>query len=204
MSQSAANVQNGSVDDLAIYLSPSDAVALWAGADPGRRFIVTRNLNVVWASDSAHSLLDEATVLHRAGHAIRLTDHGLQSAFIDLVYRAGDEFTTWHLSRPAGHGELLFIARRIAPDSDLVGLRVQDTSIGFQPQWANFSGAFSLTPAEYRVALLLLDGNSVDRTANLLGLGEATVRTHVKHLYLKMDVTSKEEMFRRMAGFRIA
>lgn len=204
MSQPAANLQAVSAEDPTIQPSPSDAVALWAGADPGRRFIVTRNLGVVWASDSAHALLDEATVLHRAGHAIRLTDHALQSAFTDLVGRAGDEFTTWHFSRPAGHGELLFIARRIAPDSDLVGLRIQDTSIGFQPQWANFSGAFSLTPAEYRVALLLLDGNSVDRAASLLGLGEATVRTHVKRLYLKMEVTSKEEMFRRMAGFRIA
>ena len=95
------------------------------------------------------------------------------------------------------------MARHISPESDLVGLRIQDTSIGFQPQWANFAGAFSLTPAEYRVALLLLDGNSVERAAGLLGLGEATVRSHVKRLYLKLDVTSKEEMFRRMAGFRI-
>ena len=180
-----------------------DAVAEWAAADPGRRFIVTRDLIVIWASDSGHRFLDDATVLHRAGSAMRLTDHALQSALHDLVDRASNDFTTWHLARPGGQGELLFVARHISPESDLVGLRIQDTSIGFQPQWANFAGAFSLTPAEYRVALLLLDGNSVERAAGLLGLGEATVRSHVKRLYLKLDVTSKEEMFRRMAGFRI-
>lgn len=182
----------------------SDAVAEWAGADPARRYIVTKDLCVVWASESAHRFLDDATVLHRAGSAIRLTDHAQQSALADLVTHADDTFSTWHLSRAGSQEQLLFVARRISPGSDLVGLRIQDTSIGFQPQWANFAPAFSLTPAENRVALLLLDGNSVERTAGLLGLGEATIRTHVKRLYLKLEVTSKEEMFRRMAGFRIA
>ena len=182
----------------------SDAVAEWAGADPARRYIVTKDLCVVWASESAHRFLDDATVLHRAGSAIRLTDHAQQSALTDLVAYADDTFSTWHLSRAGSQEQLLFVARRISPGSDLVGLRIQDTSIGFQPQWANFAPAFSLTPAENRVALLLLDGNSVERTASLLGLGEATIRTHVKRLYLKLEVTSKEEMFRRMAGFRIA
>jgi DNA-binding CsgD family transcriptional regulator len=182
----------------------SDAVAEWAGADPARRYIVTKDLCVVWASESAHRFLDDATVLHRAGSAIRLTDHAQQSALADLVAYADDTFSTWHLSRAGSQEQLLFVARRISPGSDLVGLRIQDTSIGFQPQWANFAPAFSLTPAENRVALLLLDGNSVERTASLLGLGEATIRTHVKRLYLKLEVTSKEEMFRRMAGFRIA
>ena len=182
----------------------SDAVAEWAGADPARRYIVTKDLCVVWASESAHRFLDDATVLHRAGSAIRLTDHAQQSALADLVAYADDTFSTWHLSRAGSQEQLLFVARRISPGSDLVGLRIQDTSIGFQPQWANFAPAFSLTPAENRVALLLLDGNSAERTASLLGLGEATIRTHVKRLYLKLEVTSKEEMFRRMAGFRIA
>lgn len=184
-------------------LNANDAVAQWAGADPRRRFIVTRSLDVVWASSSAQRFLDEATVLHRSGAAIRLTDHGLQCALNDLVTNADGGFTTWHLSLPGGQGEMLFVARRIAPDSELVGLWIQDTSIGFQPQWADFAGAFSLTPAEYRVALLLLDGNSVERSAALLSLKQATVRSHVKRLYQKLEVTSKEEMFRRMAGFRI-
>lgn len=179
-------------------------MAEWAGADPARRYIVTKDLCVVWASESAHRFLDDATVLHRAGSAIRLTDHAQQSALADLVAYADDTFSTWHLSRAGSQEQLLFVARRISPGSDLVGLRIQDTSIGFQPQWANFAPAFSLTPAENRVALLLLDGNSVERTASLLGLGEATIRTHVKRVYLKLEVTSKEEMFRRMAGFRIA
>lgn len=179
-------------------------MAEWAGADPARRYIVTKDLCVVWASESAHRFLDDATVLHRAGSAIRLTDHAQQSALADLVAYADDTFSTWHLSRAGSQEQLLFVARRISPGSDLVGLRIQDTSIGFQPQWANFAPAFSLTPAENRVALLLLDGNSAERTASLLGLGEATIRTHVKRLYLKLEVTSKEEMFRRMAGFRIA
>ncbi|WP_374596602.1 LuxR C-terminal-related transcriptional regulator [Brevundimonas sp.] len=182
----------------------SEAVAEWAGADPARRLIVTKDLCVVWASESAQRFLDDATILHRAGSAIRLTDHALQSELTDLVDRADDTFSTWYLSRTGSQEQLLFVARRISAGSELVGLRIQDTSIGFQPQWANFAPAFSLTPAEYRVALLLLDGNSVERTASLLGLGAATVRTHVKRLYLKMDVSSKEEMFRRMAGFRIA
>lgn len=182
----------------------SEAVAEWAGADPARRFIVTQNLTVVWASDSGHKFLDDGVVLHRAGSTMRLTDHSLQSALNDLVAHADDQFSTWHMTRPGEQVQLLFVARRISPGSELVGLKMQDTSPGFKPQWANFAGAFSLTPAEYRVSLLLLDGNSVDRAATLLGLGEATVRSHVKRLYLKLEVTSKEEMFRRMAGFRVA
>jgi DNA-binding CsgD family transcriptional regulator/PAS domain-containing protein len=50
---------------------------------------------------------------------------------------------------------------------------------------------FSLTPAEGRVALSVLDGLEPAQAAQRLGLGLATVRTHLAHIFDKTNTTGQ-------------
>ena len=54
--------------------------------------------------------------------------------------------------------------------------------------------AASLSPAERKVALLASEGFSVTNMAARLGVGETTVRTHLRRLYRKLGVHSRAQL----------
>ncbi|WP_175539745.1 helix-turn-helix domain-containing protein [Nocardioides exalbidus] len=63
---------------------------------------------------------------------------------------------------------------------------------GFQVDQA---GAEALTPMEARVAqTAVLTGHTVSRMAHDLGLSPHTVSTHLRHIYLKLGITSRAEL----------
>lgn len=51
-----------------------------------------------------------------------------------------------------------------------------------------------LTPQEVRVARLMRQGNSRREVAERLTVSEATVRTHLQHIYTKLDIHSAREL----------
>ena len=69
------------------------------------------------------------------------------------------------------------------------------------PTWSaeDLVGAFGLTPREAVVALLLLRRASNREIAAALGLSAHTVRHHVEHIFLKLDVTSRREIAGRLS-----
>jgi DNA-binding CsgD family transcriptional regulator len=61
------------------------------------------------------------------------------------------------------------------------------------------SGWDSLTVAENRVARLAAQGQTNKQIAERLYLSPYTVATHLKHVFTKLDVTSRVELARRAA-----
>ena len=51
---------------------------------------------------------------------------------------------------------------------------------------------------EYEVLMRLLAGETEARIATELGISPHTVRTHVRNLYLKLDVHSRTDLFRQV------
>ncbi len=58
---------------------------------------------------------------------------------------------------------------------------------------AIFEG-FALTEREAEVARLLAEGNSQKKIAELMGVSIGTVQTHVKAVYRKLDIHSKQQL----------
>jgi DNA-binding CsgD family transcriptional regulator len=52
---------------------------------------------------------------------------------------------------------------------------------------------YGFTPAELRVAMAMLPGLSVQEVADILGVGEATIRSHLKNMYLKTGTARQAE-----------
>jgi DNA-binding NarL/FixJ family response regulator len=50
-----------------------------------------------------------------------------------------------------------------------------------------------LTPREQEVLCLLATGRTYPQIAEALFLSPATIRTHVQHIYAKLDVASRHE-----------
>lgn len=58
----------------------------------------------------------------------------------------------------------------------------------------SLAGYRELTPREREIALLLAQGNSYKRVAELLFVSPSTVQTHAKALYRKLSIHSKQEL----------
>jgi len=58
---------------------------------------------------------------------------------------------------------------------------------------------YKLTPAEARVAKVLMKYPELNSTANALNLALSTVRTHLKHIYRKTNTNSKLMLLREIA-----
>jgi DNA-binding CsgD family transcriptional regulator len=60
---------------------------------------------------------------------------------------------------------------------------------------------FELTPAELRVLLAIVEVGGVPETAEKLGVGDATVKTHLKRLFAKTGARCQADLVKLAAGF---
>jgi len=71
---------------------------------------------------------------------------------------------------------------------------------GARPRRDRFSGPSALTASELRVASLAAEGLSNREIAERLVITHKTVETHLSHVYLKLDITSRKELAAAIAG----
>jgi DNA-binding CsgD family transcriptional regulator len=57
-----------------------------------------------------------------------------------------------------------------------------------------------LTPQELQIALLLAEGRTTRETAAALFLSPKTIEYHLRHVYLKLDIHSREELAAALAA----
>jgi DNA-binding CsgD family transcriptional regulator len=60
---------------------------------------------------------------------------------------------------------------------------------------------YKLTPTELRVLLAVVEVGGVPEVAELLGIGQATVKTHLHRLFAKTDTTRQADLVKLVAGF---
>lgn len=82
-----------------------------------------------------------------------------------------------------------------------MALQIRDLRRRFELDCAELETAFGVTPAEHRTLVLMMQGSSVTEIAAELEKSVLTVRTHVKRLYAKLGVQSREQMFARVGPY---
>jgi DNA-binding CsgD family transcriptional regulator len=60
---------------------------------------------------------------------------------------------------------------------------------------------YTLTPAELRVLLAIVDVGGVPEAATALGMAETTVKTHLYRLFDKAGVNRQADLVKLVAGF---
>jgi DNA-binding CsgD family transcriptional regulator len=82
----------------------------------------------------------------------------------------------------------------LAPFAASVGLFVQDPQkMPLMPMEA-FARLYRLSGAELRVLLKLAQGSGAKEAADALGIGEPTVRTHLRNLFFKTGTSKQAEL----------
>ena len=133
------------------------------------------------ASALADAARDEAETIH-VGHAIALPDrHGAGLVATTLPLERGDRR---RISKPFAAAAAVF---------------VQDPAeLPLFPGEA-FARLYGLTGGELRVALAMAGGLQPQDTADTLGIGLQTVKTHLQHIFQKTNTTRQAELVALMS-----
>ena len=104
-----------------------------------------------------------------------------------------------------GDGHLLLRGRQIGGGGETryLGVGFHRTGSAFHAVYADLDKVFQLTPAEYRVLGEMIEGRTADAIARAMKLSIETVRSHIRHIYTKLQVSSREELFSKIRPYRL-
>jgi DNA-binding CsgD family transcriptional regulator len=186
----------------------SDLVQLmlrWADLEARPRAIIRADLSIVYQNAASAAFLAQRLELSQHNGCLKPFETVLEDKLRAHVANTDHRVSSWCMPRPNGIGHVLLQAQRIStnPRKPVFGV-VYDRC---QPECAisffDFREAFGLTRAENEVVLLLLSGFVADRIADSLSVSLDTVRSHIRAAYQKIDVSSREELFRRLHLYRL-
>jgi DNA-binding CsgD family transcriptional regulator len=171
------------------------ALMRWLEAESKARMMVSADLLVKWMSNAAKALVESGEIRVQDGRLIP------RSAVVtDLINACETTAATCALLLDAEQRTWVVWARRLSnPPASLIGIIFHPPRTS-----ARFSAlvdTHTLTPSEGRVVEMLLNGLETGRIAQVLNVSNETLKTHLKHIYCKMNVKSRGELFAQAGGF---
>jgi DNA-binding CsgD family transcriptional regulator len=178
-------------------------------------FLVDKSGRIVHSNASGHAMLDERSVLRESGGRLAANEAkatlalnevlavargdaavGVKGISVSLAARDGDPHVAHVL--PLSCGE-----RRRAGSSyqAVAALFVHKAALGAPSPPETIARHYSLTPTELRVLLAVVEVGGVPEVAELLGIGQGTVKTHLHRLFAKTDTARQADLVKLVAGF---
>jgi DNA-binding CsgD family transcriptional regulator len=171
--------------------------------DAQPRAMVDDQLTILWSNPAAAILLASKRDIGVRNGLLYATDHSQQEALHNFVRDCRSGLATWCLLREDAECLLLRAQRVKASGETVVCLAFIGTGPEYEPRYHDLDKAFGLTLSEHRVLLALLAGNEAEALARLHGVSVETTRTHIRNIYAKLGVSSRERLFNRTQPFRI-
>jgi DNA-binding CsgD family transcriptional regulator/PAS domain-containing protein len=179
-------------------------------------FLTARDGRVVYMNDAAERQARAGTSLRIVNNRISPTDPAARAALLKAIDAASrddvDMDTSEHsLAMPAlalpdvgGAGYIATLlpvdrGRRsgvMAPFAASVAVFTKDPAQAPLMPGEAFARLYKLTGGELRVLLALAQGLGGKEAADMLGISEHTVRTHLQHMFSKTDTHRQSELLR--------
>jgi DNA-binding CsgD family transcriptional regulator len=179
-------------------------------------FLVDATGRLVHANACGQAMLGEGAVVRRAGDRLAATAAsaalllgqalaaaadgdgavGLKGIAVPLVGRDGSCYAAHVLPLTTG-------ARRRAGAAyaAVAAVFVRKAELDAPSPPEAIARHYGLTPTELRVLIAIVQVGGVPETADALGIGEATVRTHLHRLFAKTGAVRQADLVKLVAGF---
>lgn len=172
----------------------------WLEDDRSARLIIDQGMTVLWANKRALDLAEAS--LHfmiRLGRLWLGPHHTEFRRSLAQTDKRSQRFCT-ALDGEARNQSLVICARKLESDGDTVfGVTARHWN---NPDIGEAARVFGLTDSETRIVeQLFVLGMTAQESAKASGLSIETVRTHIRRLYAKLDVNSREAMFVKLRPF---
>lgn len=147
---------------------------------------------------SARAILDGGDAVSLQGSTLRCRSSADQARLRELLAPEGPRAGALLVSRPAGRPIAVLVHRLDTPVAGgLTGLRavfLSDPELGIEPAGDVLARLYHLTPAEARLAGELLQGRTLEESAEQLGVTVHTARTHLRRVFEKTDTRRQSEL----------
>lgn len=194
------HIAESRVDDLALK---------WLALDTHARLIVNQDMRICWTNDEAARELARRRDMESNTGVLRTVNRGLQRQLQEFVRACTSTLASWNLPRSDGDGHLIIRAQRLSGDAYHVaagctyGLLFFGTGSEFEARYANLDKVFHLTASEHRVLLAMIGGHDATAAAAVLDVSIETVRSHIRNIYSKIGVASREALFFKLRPYRL-
>lgn len=167
--------------------------------------LLTENQRLIWANASAQELMGRyALRVDALGYVksdVRETNLKIQSVRRQ-VYEALQQRGSWKngavvVTFPDIADHRVQLQEMVVRDTVLVGCSIIRDNQAAQDLTANLA-QYGLTKTERKVVAMLAQGSTAAEISRANGGSLLTVRTHIKRIYAKMNVNSREKMFARL------
>jgi len=187
-------------------LEPSLWLDCWSAIDGQARMLLTRERVFLRGDSKARMALQSSDGFRLRRMRIETTAPTEQKNFERLLQVPPGETRTLCIRNGDHDGHVLLRAALLAELSNIpiIAVAFHKADRHYALQWANLAEIFNLTPAEHRIVSLLLNGLGADAIVDELHLSINTVRTHIKHVYEKLQISCREELWRLLAPYRLA
>jgi DNA-binding CsgD family transcriptional regulator len=182
-------------------------------------FIVDAMGRIVHTNISGSAMVAEANVLRAPNGRLGATDPAADQTLIDIFTAAGggdaalgrrgiavplkarnaDRYVAHVLPLTSG-------ARRNAGVSygAVAAVFVRKAALDLPSPPVAMAQEFQLTPAELRVLFFIIDLGGVSEVAEVLGIAEATVKTHLHRVFEKTGAGRQADLVKLVAGYCVA
>ena len=183
-------------------------------------FLVDAGARIVFANASGQALLDEGKILCQKNRVLTAADPRLRKMLPGVIASAGDgdaAVGTNGIAVPlsphpeqAPHPEQPWLAhilpltsgaRRHAgiEYSAVAAVFVHQASLETPSSMETLSKLYKLTPSELRVLAAVSEVGGVSAVAEVVGIAEATVKTHLQHLFAKTGTNRQTDLVKLVA-----
>jgi DNA-binding CsgD family transcriptional regulator/PAS domain-containing protein len=184
-------------------------------------FLVDEGARIVFANASGQALLDEGKILCRKNGVLTAADPRIRKMLPGVIASAGDGDAAVgtngiavplspHPGQAPHPGQpwlahilpLTFGARRHAgiEYSAVAAVFVHQASLETPSSMETLSKLYKLTPSELRVLAAVSDVGGVSAVAEVVGVAEATVKTHLQHLFAKTGTNRQTDLVKLVAA----
>jgi DNA-binding CsgD family transcriptional regulator len=177
-------------------------------------FLVERNGRIVFANETGRVMLDDGILLRERSGGLTAVSPEAQRMLMDLLAAAesgdlapGNHVPAVPLSAALHPGWFADVLPLTSGDRQRAGalaaVFIRKTSSGHPPPLEALANTYKLTASELRVLEAMMKVDGARALADLLGLSQATVKTHLHHLFRKTGATRQSELVKLVAGFDV-
>lgn len=163
------------------------------------------DLKVLACNDAASALLSDGPDLRIHQDRLAFCDPATRERFQAHLELCPGEVTPWLLQQRDSDRYIILEIDRLPTETATRAVMVAIHFSDGDPtaRWSDFGTVFGLTPAEERIARMLTGGDGVEEIAADAAITVETARTHIRRIYNKVGVGSREHLTAVLLPFRL-
>lgn len=177
----------------------------WLEREPTARLLVDRNLGIMWMNDAAASALDAVDGMRNCAGVLTTGRKVWDEDLRGVVGRAACASFGWTIPSTQADGNHIVLNIRKLGELEPATYGISFSGTGNEPRaaYAPLERIFELTPIEHRTLLDLLDGHEAIAIARLRNVSVETIRSHIRNIYLKLEVRTREGLFHKLRPYQV-